>query len=159
MDAVVFQTTIVKPVLVALGNWTQASEMLLMGTAAQESGLRLTHQINGPALGYFQMEPATYADCWTNFLDFRPGLKAKVLALRTTPGPPKAADMVTDPKFAAAMARVRYMRVPASILASPHDIAAYWKLYYNTPLGAGTVSEFIASWNKLLTPRPYARIA
>src|SRR5271167_3363149 len=99
MDAVSFQTTIVKPVLLALGNWTQESEMLLMGTAAQESQLIYTHQINGPALGYFQMEPATYDDCFTNFLDYRAALKAQVLAIRTTPDAPKAADMETDPKF------------------------------------------------------------
>jgi hypothetical protein len=159
MDAVVFQTTIVKPVLVAMGNWTEASEMLLMGTAAQESQLIYTHQINGPALGYFQMEPQTYQDCWTNFINFRAALKAKVLAIRTAAGPPKAEDMETDAKYAAAMARVRYMRVPASIPTSPRDIAAYWKLYYNTPLGAGSVSDFIANWNKILTPAPYAPIA
>jgi hypothetical protein len=159
MDAVVFQTTIVKPVLLAMGDWTQASEMLLMGTAAQESLLIHTHQIGGPALGYFQMEPETYEDCWTNFINSRADLKAKVLAIRTSPGPLKAEDMESDPLYAAAMARVHYMRVPAPIPSDPRDIAAYWKLHYNTPLGAGSVSDFIANWNRLLTPAPYAPIA
>ncbi len=71
MDAVTFQTTIVQPVLAALGTWSLESEMLLMGTAAHESLLIYTHQIGGPALGYFQMEPATHDDCWTNYLDNR----------------------------------------------------------------------------------------
>jgi hypothetical protein len=112
-----------------------------------------------PALGYFQMEPKTHDDCWTNSLDFRASLKAKVLAIRTAAGAPKATETETDPKYAAVMARVRYMRVPASILTNPRDIAAYWKLHYNTPLGAGSVSEFFASWNTVLTPQPYAPIS
>lgn len=159
MDAVTFQTTIVRPVLRAFADWTEASEMLLMGTAAQESLLIHTRQIDGPALGYFQMEPATHDDCWTNFLDDRAELKAKVLAIRTATGTPAAIEMETDPHYAAAMARVRYLRVSAVIPASPRDIAAYWKLHYNTPLGAGSVDDFIANWNRLLTPHLYAPIA
>lgn len=159
MDAVEFQTTIVKPVLVAMAIWTEESEMLLMGTAAQESLLIYTRQINGPALGYFQMEPATHDDCWTNYLNYRPELKAQVLAIRTAPGAPAATDMETDPQYAAAMARVRYLRVSAPIPTRPRDMAAYWKQYYNTPLGAGSADDFIANWNRLLSPLPYAAIA
>jgi hypothetical protein len=159
MDAVQFQTTIVRPALQALGAWSEPAEMLLMGTAAQESQLVYTHQIGGPALGYFQMEPATHDDCWTNFIGFRPELKAKLLAMRAASGAALAAEMEGDAKYAAAMARIRYMRVKEAIPAHPRDMAAYWKLHYNTPLGAGTVEEFIANWNRLLTPRPYAAIA
>jgi hypothetical protein len=116
MDSVEFQTTIVKPVLEATGNWTAESEMLLMGTAAQESQLIYTRQLGGgPARGYFQMEPATHDDCWTNYINYRAGLKAQILAIRSSPGEPNAAEMEADPKYAAAMARVRYMRVPAAI--------------------------------------------
>jgi hypothetical protein len=158
MDAVEFLTTIVKPVLAAFDNWSEAAEMLLMGTAAQESLLTHTRQIGGPALGYFQMEPATHDDCWTNFLDDRAELKAAVLAIRAATGTPEAVEMATNPRYAAAMARVRYLRVSAAIPTSPRAIAAYWKLHYNTPLGAGSVDDFVANWNRLLTPQPYAPI-
>jgi hypothetical protein len=50
------------------------------------------------------------------------------------------------------------MRVAAPIPTDPKEIAAYWKLYYNMPLGAGTVEEFIANWNRYLTPQPYGPI-
>lgn len=159
MDAVAFRDTIVKPALVILDQWSVPAEMLIMGTAAQESRLRFTRQMGGgPALGYFQMEPATHDDCWTSYINFRPSLRGKVLATRTATNAPRAAEMATDHKYAAAMARIFYMRVPASILASVTDIAAYWKLYYNTPLGAGTIGEFISNWNLLLTPSPYAEV-
>ena len=160
MDATVFRDTIVKPALLALDRWSDPAERLVMGTAAQESGLRYTRRLGGgPALGYFQMEPATHDDCWTNFIDFRASLKSKILTLRLASGKPNASEMETDHCYAAAMARVRYTRVPASLPSTGRDIAAYWKLYYNTPLGAGSISEFIASWNHLLTPKPYGKIA
>jgi hypothetical protein len=160
MDAVVFQTTIVRPTLQALQLWTAEAEMLLMGTAAQESQLTYIRQLGGgPALGYFQMEPATHDDCWTNFLNYRADLTAKVLAVRTASGQPQAIEMETNLKYAAAMARVRYLRVPALIPVLPRDLAAYWKQHYNTPLGAGTMDDFIANWNRILAPNPYATIA
>ena len=159
MDATLFRDTIVKPALVALDHWSDPAERLMMGTAAQESGLIHTRQLGGgPALGYFQMEPATHDDCWASYIDFRASLKSKVLAIRTANGPPQASEMETDAKYAAAMARVRYMRVAAGIPDTGREIAAYWKLYYNTPLGAGTTGEFIANWNRLLAPGLYDSI-
>jgi hypothetical protein len=46
------------------------------------------------------------------------------------------------------MCRVRYLRAPGTLpLANDVGaIAAYWKLHYNTPLGAGTPTEFVAKW-------------
>lgn len=159
MDATVFRDTIVKPALIGLDRWSEWAEKLIMGTAAQESHLEYTHQLGGgPALGYFQMEPATHDDCWTNYIDYRASLKAKVIAVRNAPGVPKAADMETNHKYAAAMARVKYMRVSESLPTDGKGIARYWKTYYNTPLGAGTVSEFIANWNRYLAPGLYPPI-
>ena len=158
MDAKEFRDTIVKPALLALARWSEPAEKLLMGTAAQESLLQFTRQLNGgPALGYFQMEPATHDDCWKNYIDYRPSLKAKVLAIRAAHGSPKASEMETDHRYAAAMARVRYLRVPESIPADGNGLARYWKTYYNTVLGAGTIADFIEHWNKLLTPSLYDR--
>ena len=43
---------------------------LLMMTAAAESNLgEYLRQINGPALGAFQMEPGTHDDIWKNYLN------------------------------------------------------------------------------------------
>ena len=159
MDPVVFRDTIVKPALMSMNRWSDAAEMLVMGTAAQESHLYYTRQIGGgPALGYFQMEPATHDDCWTNYINYRASLRSLIMGIRTATGTPSAAEMETDHKYAAAMCRVRYMRVAASIPLVPRDMAAYWKQNYNTPLGAGSVSEFIVNWNTYLAPRLYPTI-
>lgn len=155
MKASVFLTRIVRPTLITIGQSSTVAEMLLMGTAAQESHLIYTRQIGGPALGYFQMEPATHDDCWTNFLDFHPDLAAKVLLVRKAPGIPAADELASDPAYATAMARVRYLRVSEPLPTNGLALAAYWKEHYNTRAGAGTVDAFLTSWHQYLTPSPY----
>ena len=66
--------------------------------------------------------------------------------------------METDHQYAAAMARVRYLRVPASIPSDGRGMARYWKTHYNTVLGAGKIEDFIANWNRLLAPALYEKI-
>lgn len=52
---------VVRPVLRVMSAWSQPAEDLVMGTAAQESRLTYLRQLGGgPALGLWQMEPATH---------------------------------------------------------------------------------------------------
>jgi hypothetical protein len=139
----------IRPALTALGRGGRAAEQLVLGTAIQESLLIHRQQLgNGPALGLFQMEPATHDDCWDNFLKFRSDLTAKV---KLTLGPGEDAVPVTmkvNDRYAAAMCRVCYVRV-SEALPAQDDIDAmanYWKKHYNTLLGAGKPEEFLAKW-------------
>jgi hypothetical protein len=70
----IFVRATIGPVLRQLGldeYRMQAAEELLLGTALQESGLIYRRQLNnGPALGLFQMEPATHDDIWADFLTY-----------------------------------------------------------------------------------------
>lgn len=138
-----FRVQIVRPTLMHLDLHSQAAENLLIGTALQESRLTYLRQLGtGPALGVMQMEPATYNDIWLNYLKYQPELAAKVKEFQ-----PKAAfgasDMIGNLPYAVAMARVHYRRVkdPLPAALDARALAAYWKQYYNTPLGAGTVDE------------------
>jgi hypothetical protein len=130
-----------------------AVRQLLLGTALQESLLRHLRQLPnrdgscGPALGYFQMEPATHDDIWKTFLGFRPALAARMRALAGHPvGRPEVGRLVSDSVCAAAMARLRYRRAPERLPAADDvaGMAAYWKRHYNTPLGRGAPAEFAA---------------
>jgi len=109
---------------------------LLLGTAAQESGFgKYLKQIKGPAVGAFQMEPATFEWLRVKYEDKYPELKHRT-----------AKDMEWDLKLAIVMARLRYRAVPLDLPEGGIEhLAAYWKRHYNTPLGAGTVEEFIAN--------------
>lgn len=124
---------------------------LLMGTCAQESHLgKYRKQIGGgPALGIYQMEPATFDDIVENYLSFNPSLKSKIMeasGVREL----KAGDLVNNDKLSTCMARVHYLRVKEAIPSSLDGQARYWKKYYNTPLGAGTEEEYKSNYKNLV---------
>lgn len=140
---------IIQPVLQAIGLWTPAAEQLVLGTACQESmcGTYIKQLGKGPALGIYQMEPATHNDLHANFLKYRGVLKIRVnnLALWMN-----SQEMVWNLNYATAMCRVHYFRIKAP-LPAVHDIPAqarYWKKYYNTHLGAGTEEEYLKNWER-----------
>lgn len=143
---------IIRPVCIALDMGGAGVEELLLGTAMQESncGAHIV-QVGGPALGVWQMEPATHDDLWQNFLSFRKPLGEKV-ATFCFGGLPRAVQMIGNMYYACAMARIQYYRSPLSIPV-PGDIAgqaALYKTVYNTPLGAATPEQYIASARKVL---------
>jgi hypothetical protein len=142
---------VIQPACKALGLWSIAAEELLLGTACQESkcGTFLKQLGKGPALGIFQMEPATYKDLFENFLRDREPLRGKLheLAGHVTVS---AEMMVYNLRYAAAMCRIHYYRVKDPLPAAG-DIpaqAAYWKKFYNTPKGAGTVEEYLHNYRR-----------
>ena len=143
---------VIAPACELLGMDSPAARALMLGTAAQESNLGrlIKQQGGGPALGIFQMEPATYNDIWDNFLEYHPDITQPLA--RIWPIRPKPEEMITNALLAAVMCRIHYRRVKAP-LPDATDIpglAAYWKQHYNTPRGAGTVQEFITNWNSLV---------
>jgi len=143
-----FLDTVITPTTTALGLGGPAADQLLLGTALQESGLKSRVQIGGgPALGLFQMEPATHDDCWKNFLAYRPGLAARIIALLPDGIKPTASALENNDAYACGMARIKYLRAP-QVLPSAGDLdgqAAYYKTYYNGP-GAATVAEYVENW-------------
>jgi len=154
-DPITFRSNVVRPVLQRLALWSQVAENLLVGTALQESLLTYTQQLGGgPALGYFQMEPVTHDDCWTNYLKYRAVLAGKVRSFiqgDKGSGTPDCKIMIDNPYYAAAMARIKYLRIPSSLPTDPDDIMAlgnYWKQWYNTPLGKGQPQEFYDKYVK-----------
>jgi hypothetical protein len=148
-----------RPALATLVAGGLAAEQLLLGTAIQESLLVHRRQLgNGPARGLFQMEPATHDDCWANFLKFRAPLAARVRLTLDAGQQAAARTMEVNDRYAAAMCRVRYLRVPAAMPAADdiEAMANYWKQHYNTPLGAGTPDEFLEKWPRYVDAGTFA---
>lgn len=121
---------------------------LLLGTAAQESqmGHYIRQLFHGPALGIFQMEPATFSDHLT-YLNRNPRLKEKVLKAAGVTEL-TAEQLEWNIALAICMARVHYYRKPALLPSTIEEMAAYWKKHYNTYLGKGTEEEFIVNYKK-----------
>jgi len=148
INTIHFGQLVIRPALEAIGLYSPEAEQLLLGTALQESRLTYLKQLGtGPALGLFQMEPATHKDIWTNYLRYEPKLSQKVAQLAHFVA---AESMATDLLYAAAMCRIHYRRVSAPLPAfgDVYGQACYWKEYYNTYQGAGTAREYMEAWER-----------
>lgn len=137
---------VIRPVLKDLDLWSEPAERLVLGTACQEShcGQYLVQLGGGPALGIYQMESATHDDINGNFLSYQEELQNKMDRLFKM----DAVEMVGNLYYATAMCRIHYYRAPEII---PEDLpgqAKLWKLRYNTPLGKGTVNEYLNNWQR-----------
>tara|TARA_R100000664_G_scaffold27307_1_gene37899 strand:+ start:6480 stop:6989 length:510 start_codon:yes stop_codon:yes gene_type:complete len=141
---------IVKPTLSQIGLDQPGASQLLMGTYLHEStvgGDTCVKQLGGgPALGIYQMEPATHNDIWKNYLKYKEELASYVLTAigLDSDNLPDAERMIWDLKYATCMARVHYRRDPGILPASTDLIAQaeYYKKVYNTHLGAATPDDF-----------------
>lgn len=144
---------VIRPALDLIGKEGLAGEQLVLGTGIQESLLIHRQQLGGgPAMGLFQMEPATHDDIWNNFLKYKKSLADKVKNTLGDGQDPVPSSLKMNDYYAAAMCRVHYLRVRAA-LPKADDIdgmAHYWKDHYNTHLGAGHPHEFIDKWAKYI---------
>ena len=156
---------VIRPALHYLNLWSEAAEDLLLGTAAVETGMgyRLK-QVKGPALGIYQMEPATHLDLWLHWLVPSPrrrGLREALLGLVSFHVREKLRlegysvlheEMVVSLAYATAMARCFYLRVPWP-LPKAGDIqaqACYWKHWWNSERGKGTVDGYVRAYQRLV---------
>ncbi|WP_441001312.1 hypothetical protein [Fodinibius sp. SL11] len=145
---------VIRPVLHDIGKYSRNAEELLLLTAAQESGLgKYLHQLgDGPAIGIYQMEPATHDDIWSNFLKYKPTLGDTILRweMPRAFADNNAKEMAGNLYYATAMARCFYLRFYESLpeFADVEGMAKYYKKYYNTHKGKATVKEAIENYNK-----------
>ena len=141
---------IVEPTLKEFHMHSKAAVNLLLGTAAVESRMgEYIHQINGPALGIYQMEPATHEDIYENYLKYHGDIE-RLLDKFNWSKTPYSSELMYNLRYATVMCRLHYYRVN-EILPEADNInglAVYWKRYYNTENGKGTVSGFISTYNK-----------
>jgi len=130
--------------------YSESAVKLLLMTIAHESRRgEYLQQVDGPALGIYQMELATAEDIEYNYLKFRPDLQEAVWSFAGGTQT-LSEDMATNLMYATAMARVHYYRVkeplpPAYDVAS---LAKYAKAHYNTELGKATEHDY---WDAYLT--------
>lgn len=161
-----FRDLVVAPTLRTMGMYSESAVTLLLGTAAQESHFKYLHQLGaGPAVSFYQIEPATAADVVLRYLQVRSGvreqfekgfrvLNSHAIDWANVDLEAIVLKLVTDLRFATAVARIKYLMIPAP-LPKADDIPAmalYWKLYYNTMQGKGTEAEFINNYNRYVRP-------
>ena len=160
MNAQQLHDYIIKPTLQYMGGnyYSKESAFLLLCTAAIESNCgEYIKQINGPALGIFQMEPSTYDDIVDNsdaiknpeFESILCGLLPANFYDSLDLG---VSTLIQAPMYACAMARLKYSMDPNPLpkltgvgQVDSRNFYDYYKRVYNTELGASTFAKWSAA--------------
>lgn len=127
----------------------------LLGTAAVESDFgTYLWQKGGPARGPFQMEPSTTKDVWERRYKKDERLRYVVESKYSVPLF-SCGDMPDLPihnlAYAVIMARLKYILIPEPLPQDITDVfayARYWKKYYNTVKGKGSVEKYVAKYSQ-----------
>lgn len=155
IDAGQLKNLIVNPYLTAAGLYSLSAEQLLLGTCAVETSMgSYIHQVNGPALGIWQMEAFSHQDIWINYLASRQDLSKRILYACNYLNVPHDSALIGNLGYACLMARVKYLRSPMA-LPAPGDVynmSLMWKQVYNSGLGAGTEQKFQDMYIKYVSP-------
>lgn len=139
------------------GNYqSDSADLLSLCTAAIESDCGYyIKQVNGPALGIWQMEPDTHQDIWDNCDILRSDFGQIIRNL----GPIYSAladnDLVDAPKYACAMTRLKYSmdsnplpKVTGNRKEDEANFYDYYKRVYNTELGKSTFIKWQVKMEK-----------
>ncbi|SLN50309.1 hypothetical protein [Oceanibacterium hippocampi] len=142
------ESLVIAPVLGSLGAveprlGSVAARQLLLGTLAVETGGIWIKQNPGPALGWWQMEPATHDDLVARIWR-QPELASWMHANFGRPFVGGAAELAGNAFYAAALARLYYWFDPQPLpdAGDLAGLAGYWKRVWNTAAGAGREEKF-----------------
>jgi len=152
-----WRVRVLRPALTWIGLWSAAAERLLYGTAMHESaGLLYVRQMRGPALGPYQMEPATLTDLLDNWLAYRSQHRQWLDASARNGQRLAVADPLNllDPVYATVAARLQYLRMPDALPDADdlRGLAQYYKRHWNTQLGKATEQDFIEALTRYEEP-------
>ena len=98
-----------------------------------------------PAIGFWQIEPATMNDMIENYINYRSKYKKTLISLGMNFEKDTIMSIMSNMAVQAALCRLHYRR-DKDPLPSWDDMegqAKYWKRVYNTVEGRGTVKHFI----------------
>ena len=136
------------------GAATPAAVNLLLGTAMHEStwhnATRLRQVGAGPALGIYQIEPATDNDTYATYLN-TPGRSAKRIFVDGYSVGNQTRDLTGNLLYQTVIARLKYWRCSFTWPTDPDDteaLAWIWKLHYNTKLGKGEAADWLHSYER-----------
>ena len=140
----------IRPALKQMDLWSLSAEKLMVMIVSHESaGLKYKKQQNGPALSYFQIEPATFKDIWFRYLKARKHYKSLVAQFLPDDVEEDEIDLLKElqhnNKFAIAMARMKLFMIPETLprVTDDEGLSKYAKKYWNTHLGKATPEKYL----------------
>ena len=118
---------------------------LIYKTGMAETGYKHLKQMGGgPAIGFWQVEPATLIDIMDNYVNYRPKLLEGLKSLGFSPDDVETRVM-SNIALQAVFCRLKYKRdkYALPLIGDLQGQAEYWKRVYNTHLGKGTIEHFM----------------
>ena len=133
--------------LYRLDSYSDDALALVVRTGMAESGYRALkgYGEGNPAIGFWQVEPATLNDMVTNYIKYRPHYEKNLISLGMNFNDDMIISVISNMAVQAGLCRLHYRRDKDPI-PSWDDLEAqakYWKRVYNTVEGRGTVEHFI----------------
>ena len=136
------------------GNYYSHDAMeLIYNTGLVESKYKYLMQKGGDniARGFYQCEPWVAVSVCENYLQFRKPLMKKIAKLCYLDikyfTNPKGFDwkqiLTTNITAQIIFCRLHYWRVPKPLPKTIEDQASYWKKFYNTEKGKGSINHFL----------------
>ncbi len=146
--------SLIKDTLEDMGHkyYSHEAMMLIYNTGLVESKYKYLMQKGGNniARGFFQCEPYTAVSVCKDYLQYRESLMKKVAEICYLDWKyfisPNNDDwkkiLTTNITAQIVFCRLHYWRVPKKLPKTIDEQARYWKKWYNTEKGAGTVEHF-----------------
>lgn len=151
-DITQFRDNIVTPSLELIQMRSECMVELLVFTCAIESaGGTYVKQKNGPALGIYQIEPATFTDLWVNYISRKPDI-VNLLSLNcNVHRMPEPHEVMWDLRIASICTALLYRY--KKVTPTQKDEDYLWDLYkthYNTPGGAAEKDPSLKLYRKFI---------
>lgn len=142
-----YRELILRPTLKEIGMWSRAAENLLTIIPLVESNLTHVKQLNGPALGFNQIEKFTYYDL-INYLERREDLKEKILNACYLRDFPPFEALVWHLRLSICIARLKFWTrtQPLPLYDDPVGMWEQYKEIYNSSLGKAEPKRFYDLW-------------
>jgi len=133
-----------------------AIEQVLVTGIVESRYKYITQMGNGPAKGFYQIEPASCIDNLQHYLSHRPELMRKCAEASMVDVKhwqnydEKLWANILEKSIGAGIVhcRLKYWRVPKRLPNTTEGKAKYWKKYYNTEGGKGTPEKWIKAVQK-----------
>lgn len=149
-EAIQILDLVITPTHKELGLWSPSADRMVLCTFQTETQFNAVRQDLGPhrygkGYGLPQMEQATFDDHVKHMKARNPHIYELIMKICNLDEFSHVEELTWNDKLAVCMTRYHYKRVaePLPAVDDLEGMARYWKKYYNTPLGAGTVEKFI----------------
>ena len=134
--------------LYKLNSYSDDALALVVRTGMAESGYRALRGYgeSNPAIGFWQIEPATMYDMMRNYIVYRPQYRKALEELGMQfKGDDIEVSVMANMAVQAGLCRLHYRRdkYPLPSWDSIEAQGKYWKRVYNTHKGKGTVKHFM----------------